>query len=48
VNIKIFPGEDFLLKCSSFRHFLQRMQSLRASAFSSWSVSFIAPLCSLF
>ena len=42
----------FVVKHSSsiltFRHSQRQMQSLQGSAFSSWSVSFMLPLCHLF
>ena len=48
VNINILLVKNFCSNICFFRHFLQRMQSLRASAFSSWSASFITTLCCLF
>jgi hypothetical protein len=46
VNIKMFLREKFWLIFNS-RHFRQQVQSLRGSAFSSRSVSFMVSSCSL-
>jgi hypothetical protein len=48
VNIRTFPHENtkkLLFQYLLFRHSLQRTQYLRALAFSSWSVSFMVPVC---
>jgi hypothetical protein len=48
VRIEIFSPGEFSPLTYTFRHSHRQMQSLRGSAFSSWSVSFMCRLLKLF